>query len=57
MHEFMTEREAAEILRLHPGTLANWRWMGGKGPAWHKIEGKILYAKSDLQRFLHEARR
>jgi hypothetical protein len=56
MHEFMTEREAAEVLRVHRGTLGNWRWKK-KGPAYRKIEGKILYSEVDLRHYLHEARR
>jgi hypothetical protein len=55
MSPFMTEHEAAEMLRVHPGTLANWRWLS-KGPAFHKLEGKVLYSKRDLTRFANSAR-
>jgi Helix-turn-helix domain len=56
MHDYMTAREAAALLRLHPGTLANWRWMR-KGPAYLRVEGKVLYSEVDLRHYLHEARR
>lgn len=56
MPEFYTETEAAEVLRVHPGTLANWRWLGGKGPAYFKIQGKVLYSKKDLLQFANSAR-
>lgn len=51
MPEFYTETEAAEVLRVHPGTLANWRWLS-KGPAFYRLEGKILYSKKDLTRYI-----
>jgi Helix-turn-helix domain len=50
MPEFYTEKEAAEVLRVHPGTLANWRWLS-KGPDFYRLEGKILYSKKDLTRY------
>ena len=55
MPEFYTEREAAEVLRVHPGTLANWRWRS-KGPAFYRLEGKILYSKKDITRYMSGAR-
>ncbi len=55
MPEFYTEREAAEVLRVHPGTLANWRWRKC-GPAFYRLEGKICYSKRDLIRFANSAR-
>ena len=56
MPEFYTEHEAAAVLRVHPGTLANWRWLGNKGPAYFKIQGKVLYSKKDLIRYVNSAR-
>jgi Helix-turn-helix domain len=55
MPEFYTETEAAEVLRVHPGTLANWRWLS-KGPAFYRLEGKILYSKRDLTRYVSGTR-
>lgn len=55
MPAFMTEHEAAEMLRVHPGTLANFRWKN-RGPAFYKIEGKILYSRRDLTRYMNSAR-
>jgi len=55
MRDFMTEREAAEMLRVHPGTLANWRWQS-RGPAFYRLEGRVLYSKRDLTRYMNGAR-
>lgn len=38
----LTEKELAKRLKLHPGTLANWRYRS-KGPAWVKWEGRVSY--------------
>lgn len=51
----LTEREAAEFLRLAPATLARWRWRGDRGPNWRKLGGAVRYAKSDLDVFLAQA--
>ncbi len=56
MNEYLTEREAADLLRLHMGTLANWRWMK-MGPAHYKAGGRVLYKRLDLQHFLDKSRR
>ena len=55
MPEFLTVHEAAEVLRVNPGTLDNWRWLG-RGPAYYRIEGKILYSKRELIRYAKSAR-
>jgi hypothetical protein len=44
---FVGEREAATLLRLSPGTLANWRWRG-QGPPFAKIGGRVLYEREAL---------
>ena len=50
MPSFYTVHEAAEVLRVNPGTLDNWRWLG-RGPAYYRIEGKILYTEKDLTKY------
>jgi hypothetical protein len=43
---------AAQILCVTPGTLAVWRWRGC-GPAYHKPNGrKVVYRRSELERYL-----
>ena len=44
---YLTEREAAEFLRLRPRTLANMRWRG-IGPKYRKHGGRIVYDIDDL---------
>ncbi|WP_082580594.1 helix-turn-helix domain-containing protein [Phycicoccus sp. Root563] len=54
---FVTEKEAAATLHVHPGTLRNWRSAGRGGPAFYKIGGKVLYRRVDVARFLAGSRR
>lgn len=42
-----TVEEAAEFLKVTPGTLANWRSNGG-GPTFYKPGSRIFYLQSDL---------
>lgn len=51
----LTEREAADYLRLAPATLARWRWRGDRGPRWRKLGGAVRYAHADLEAFLADA--
>lgn len=48
----LTNAEAAEYLRLHPITLANYRAQG-KGPKWRRKgegdSGPIIYTLADLR--------
>ncbi|WP_206214039.1 helix-turn-helix domain-containing protein [Corynebacterium qintianiae] len=45
-------REAARILGLSPQTLANWRTLG-RGPRYRRVSpGTVVYAVSDLQKWL-----
>jgi len=56
-HHLLTEGEAAERLRLLPGTLRRWRW-AGRGPAYIRVSGRaIRYAVADLDAYLSAARR
>lgn len=50
----ITTAQAAKILRIHPGTLANWR-VKGVGPAFEK-EGdrrneRVFYNREELREF------
>lgn len=46
----LTTKEAAAFLRVHPGTMSNWR-IKGVGPAYIKTVGKIFYFQADLESF------
>ena len=48
-------KEAAEYLRLSDKTLARWAW-AGKGPAFIKAGGKVLYDLADLDDWLRAQR-
>lgn len=45
--QFLDRREAAAVLKITPGTLANLH-LTGAGPVYYKRRGKIYYLKSDL---------
>lgn len=50
--EFLTSREVATLLRIHPKTLSRLR-TERRGPPWHQPEaGKILYRRSDIEAYL-----
>lgn len=44
--------EAAEFLRLSPGTLEVWRCKG-RGPRFRKLGRKVFYTKEDLEEFIN----
>jgi predicted site-specific integrase-resolvase len=49
----LTTAELAERLRCKPETLARWR-RGGRGPAYVRVAGRVLYAPADVHRWLRE---
>jgi hypothetical protein len=46
-----TEDEAAEIMRLSPRTLQQWR-LRGRGPRYHKLGKRCLYTMKALVAFV-----
>lgn len=49
---YLTTKEAADLLRLHPGTLSNWR-AEGRGPSYLAMRGgRILYSRAALEAWL-----
>lgn len=53
---FLTTRQAAAFLTLSPRTLDRYR-AAGRGPAFHKFETRIAYARADLKAWAKERRR
>ena len=51
-----TEAAAAYLGGLQKCTLERWRCRGG-GPIFHKIGGRCLYSKEDLDAYLRSRRR
>lgn len=51
----LTEPELARHWRVSSRTLQRWR-EAGSGPGWFKLNGRVLYASSDIREF-EEARR
>lgn len=49
--QFLDRREAAAVLKMTAGTLANLH-LKGDGPVYYKRRGKIYYLKSDLIRWI-----
>ena len=50
-----TVKEAAEYLNVSDRTLRYWKHFG-TGPAFHKLGGKVLYHKNDLDEFIAAGR-
>ena len=51
-----TEALAAE-LGIHPITLAQWRLVDGKGPAFVKVGRHVRYRRSDIEAWLNDQTR
>lgn len=53
--DYLTPAETAELVRVSPKTLANWRWQG-IGPAFTKLtpgrSGRIRYHRSSVETYL-----
>jgi DNA-binding transcriptional MerR regulator len=49
-------KEAARILGRPESTMRYWRSMG-VGPAWVKLEGRVLYDEADLLEYVQTSRR
>lgn len=54
--ELLTPREAAALLRLHPQTLAALR-VNGRGPRFFTATRRVLYRRSEIERWLAEHER
>jgi hypothetical protein len=50
MSDLHHDKAAAEYLGVKPKSLANWR-SEGRGPAYLKIGGRVLYEIEELKRF------
>lgn len=54
-YDLISEREAAELLAVAPGTLQAWRRVG-HGPRYFKLGGKtIRYSRQDLATWIEGA--
>lgn len=50
--EFLTTREAAELLRTTTATLATWRCTGKVELPYAKLGSTVLYKRSDIEEFV-----
>ena len=55
IEKFLDTRQVAEMLNLSTQTVVNLRYQG-RGPAYHKIGRRVIYARDDVREFL-KARR
>lgn len=55
-HILLTEKEAAEFLRVSIKTLQSWR-LQGKQPTYLKLGRCVRYRRDDVIRFLEESTR
>ncbi len=51
-HAALTPEEVATVLQVSTKTLANWRYLGGRGPAWIKDGGIVRYPADKLQEWI-----
>ncbi|BCN23155.1 helix-turn-helix transcriptional regulator [Vibrio alfacsensis] len=50
---YLTRKEVAKLLKVSPGTLANWA-TDGKGPQFVRLEGKVCYPVDELKVYLNQ---
>jgi excisionase family DNA binding protein len=55
MEQYLTTVEVAELLRTPAETLRYWR-AAGKGPKSFKMGRRVLYARTDVERCIEDAR-
>lgn len=53
--KLLTAADTAEILKISPRTLANWR-SSGLGPNFHKVGGSVRYELADIKEFVAKGR-
>ena len=51
--KYLRPSEVADILRVKPQTLANWRYLG-KGPEWRRLGGIVVYPREGVLLFCGE---
>jgi predicted site-specific integrase-resolvase len=56
VQEYMTVEEVAGLLRVEQDTVRAWRLAGDTGPASFKINGRVLYAREDVEAYIADAR-
>jgi excisionase family DNA binding protein len=47
----LTPQEAADLLKVPPATLAQWRWLR-QGPPYIKLGHLVRYAQEQIERWL-----
>lgn len=52
---FLAQHELAKRWHLSPRTLERWRWCG-RGPAFVKIGGRVLYRIDEIERLEADGR-
>jgi predicted site-specific integrase-resolvase len=54
---WLTSDEVAELLRVRPATVAQWRWRK-RGPAFVKLAagpaGKVRYERKEVERYMKD---
>ena len=46
--EYLTEQEAADVLRISTRSLQRWRHEGANGPLYRKFGGAVRYSRTEL---------
>jgi predicted DNA-binding transcriptional regulator AlpA len=53
--KFLTAKDVRLAFGISEKTLANWRSQG-RGPAYHKLGGKVRYAVADIEDWVRKGR-
>lgn len=53
--DLLTVNEVAEMTRLTPATLRWWRSVGHSGPKSFKLGRRVLYRRSDVEKWMQDA--
>lgn len=55
--EYLTTTEVADKLRVSVRTLEKWRRFPGKGPLFHKVGHRVVYAVLDVDQWMEANRK
>ena len=55
VEQTLTSQEVARVVRVSTKTLANWRYLGDRGPAWIKAGGMVRYPVSRFRDYIQGA--
>lgn len=55
--EFVTDAQLEQRTQIKQATWRKWRSRGGKGPAYFKVNGRVLYRWADVLAWIESCRK